>query len=194
VKSSIDIDKTVLLTTSRYSRTVNAPVYITLELLGAQPDERLYRKEFLPVAAKIEGEFESLYNNRVPPEILESKEISFQARSPRTKMIVIADGDVIRNQMQLTRGNYLPMPLGYDKYTGQQFGNKELILNAMNYLTDDSGLISIRSRELKLRLLDRTKIENDRVYWQVLNTVLPVLLVIIFGAIQGIIRKRKYAR
>jgi ABC-2 type transport system permease protein len=84
--------------------------------------------------------------------------------------------------------------LGYDRYTGQQFGNKELILNAMNYLTDDSGLISIRSRDLKLRLLDRTKVESERVYWQILNTVLPVLLVIIFGVILGIIRKRKYAK
>ncbi len=194
VESNQDIEKQVLLTTSKYSRTVNTPAYITLAILGEQPDERLYRKEFLPIAAKFEGKFQSLYKNRVPPEIADSKEINFQSLSQETKMIVIADGDVIKNQMQLSDGNYLPLPLGYDKYTGQQFGNKELILNVMNYLTDDSGLISIRSRELKLRLLDRTKIENERVYWQVVNTVLPVMLVIIFGVIQGIIRKRKYTQ
>jgi ABC-2 type transport system permease protein len=194
VESSPEITKEVLLTTSRYSRTVNAPVYITLEFIGQKPDERLYRKEFVPVAAKIEGAFESLFNNRIPLEIANSSEIDFQPVSKETKMIVIADGDIIRNQMQLSGGNYLPLPLGYDRYTGQQFGNKELILNAMNYLTDDSGLISIRSRELKLRLLDRTKIEESRTFWQILNTVMPVLLVIAFGMIMGMVRKRKYAR
>ena len=194
VESAPDIDKEVLLHTSRYSRTVNAPVFITLEIVGQPPDERLYRKEFVPVAVKVEGAFESLYNNRVPPEIMESQEIGFEAKSPETKMIVIADGDVIRNQFQRSGGQMLPLPLGYDRYTGQQFGNRELILNAMNYLTDDSGLISIRSRDLKLRLLDRTKVEDERVYWQVLNTVLPVLLVVIFGIVLSVIRKRKYAK
>lgn len=194
VESSPDINKEVLLTSSRYSRTVNTPAYITLSIVGQQPDERLYHKEFVPVAVKIEGKFESLYNNRIPPEIADNPDIDFQAGSKETKMIVMADGDIIRNQMQLTKGNYLPLPLGYDRYTGQQFGNKELILNAMNYLTDDSGLISIRSRDLKLRMLDRTKVENERVYWQVLNTLLPVALILIFGIIRGIIRKRKYAR
>ncbi|MCF8364779.1 MAG: gliding motility-associated ABC transporter substrate-binding protein GldG [Bacteroidales bacterium] len=194
VESSPDLDKEVLLTSSKYSRTVNTPAYIALSIVGQQPDERLYRKEFIPVAVKIEGEFESLFDKRIPPEIADNSDIDFQATSKKTKMIVIADGDIIRNQMQMTKGNYLPMPLGYDRYTGQQFGNKELILNAMNYLTDDSGLISIRSRDLKLRMLDRTKVENERVIWQVLNTILPVVLIIIFGIIRGIIRKRKYAR
>lgn len=194
VESSPDIDKEVLLHSSRYARKVNAPVYITLQIVGQQPDERLYRTPDIPVAVKVEGTFESLYNNRVPPEIMQSKEISFRPKSPETKMIVIADGDVIKNQFQLSNGKMLPLPLGYDKYTGQQFGNKELILNAMNYLTDDSGLISIRSRDLKLRLLDPTKIENERVYWQVLNTVLPVLLVVIFGIILSMIRKRRYSK
>ena len=194
VESPPEIEKKVLLTSSRYSRTINTPAYITLSIVGQQPDERLYRKEFVPVAAKIEGQFESLYNNRIPPEIADNPDIDFKATSKETKMIVISDGDIIRNQMQLSNGNYLPLPLGYDKYTRQQFGNKELILNAMNYLTDDSGLISIRSRELQLRMLDRTKVEKERVFWQLVNTLLPVVLVIIFGIILGIIRKRKYAK
>jgi ABC-2 type transport system permease protein len=194
VESSPDIDKEFLLHTSRYSRVVNAPVFISLEILGEHPDERLYRTENVPVAALIEGVFPSLYNNRIPPELIESPEIDFKAESAKTKMIIISDGDVIKNQMQLNRGNYLPLPLGYDKFTGQQFGNKELILNVMNYLTDDSGLISIRSRELKLRLLDRQRVENERAYWQVFNTVLPILLVIIFGFFRLMLRKRRYAR
>ena len=188
------IEKEVLLTTSEYTRLVNAPVMISLGIIQQQPDQRLYNKEFIPVAGKLEGTFESFFKNRLPPEIAENKDIDYREISEPTKMIVMGDGDVIKNQMQLSRGNYTPLPLGYDKYTGQQFGNPELILNMMNYLTDDSGLISIRSRELKLRLLDRTKVEAERTYWQLFNTLLPVLLVIAFGVIQGILRKRKYAR
>jgi 2,3-bisphosphoglycerate-independent phosphoglycerate mutase len=104
----------------------------------------------------------------------------------------VADGDVIRNQIRTSGERPTPYPLGYDRYTGQTFGNKEFILNAMNYLIDESGLISIRSRELKLRLLDRTKITDNKLFWQLLNTVLPVVLIIILGVVMFIIRKRKY--
>jgi len=193
VNQTPEINKTVLLSTSRYSRTVNVPVMINLAILGEKPEERMYNKQNIPVAVLLEGSFESLYANRMPPEILEDDGIRFTETSAETKMIVFADGDIIRNQMQLSQGNYLPLPLGYDKYTRQQFGNKELILNVMNYLTDGSGLISIRSKELSLRLLDRTKIENERTWWQILNTVVPIVLVLIFGITLGVLRKRKYA-
>jgi ABC-2 type transport system permease protein len=194
VETTADLQKEILLTSSRHARMVNTPVLITLEMLGKPVDERLYDKEYIPVAARIEGQFKSMYDQRMPPEILQSKEIDFKSESPDNKMIVMADGDVIRNQMQRTAGKYLPLPLGYDKYTGQQFGNKDLLLNMMNYLTDDSGLISIRSRELKIRLLDQAKIENERLYWQVLNIGLPILLVLIFGIIQAWLRRRRYTR
>jgi ABC-2 type transport system permease protein len=193
VNQSTNIKKTVLLSTSRYSRTVNVPVLISLGIMGEKPDERLFNKQNIPVAALLEGKFESVYANRMPPEITESKDIDFREVSKETKMIVIADGDMIRNQMQFSEGNYLPLPLGYDRYTGQQFGNKELILNAMNSLTDNSGLISIRSKELKLRLLDRTKVDNERTFWQILNTIVPIVLVLIFGFVLGFLRKRKYS-
>jgi ABC-2 type transport system permease protein len=194
VDSPANVKKTVLLTSSEFSSTVNAPVIISLNALGKKPDERLYNKRFIPVAALLEGTFVSMYNNRIPPEIMLNKDIGFTDHVTDNKMIVIADGDIISNQMQFSQGKYYPLPMGYDKYTGQQFGNKDLILNAMNYLVDDSGLISIRSRELKLRLLDRTKVENERVKWQMINTVLPVLLVIALGILQVILRKRRYAR
>ena len=193
VNSSADLDKTVLLTSSEKSRKVIVPAMISLNFLGQKPDERLYNKKFIPVAALIEGKFESLFANRIPPEIQEDKLIGFLQGSRETKMIVISDGDIIKNQMQLSKGNYYPLPLGYDQYTKQQFGNRELILNAMNYLTDDSGLISIRSREVKLRMLDRSKIDAERGYWQLLNTVIPVLLVIAFGVVQAVLRKRRYS-
>jgi ABC-2 type transport system permease protein len=194
VNSSPEIDKTVLLASSKNARKVSVPALISLNFLGQKPDERLYNKPFIPVAALIEGKFESLFANRIPPEIQADKLIGFLNGSTETKMIVIADGDIIKNQFQLSNGNYYPLPLGYDQYTKQQFGNRELILNAMNYLTDDSGLISIRSREVKLRMLDRSKIDAERTYWQLLNTVIPVLLVIGFGLVQAVLRKRKYSR
>lgn len=194
VESTAGLEKSVLLTSSNYSRSVRTPVLISLDILGQRADERLYNQANIPVAVKIEGVFESLYKNRIPPEVAQNKEIDFRENSPATKMIVVADGDVIRNQMQLSQGNYLPLPLGYDKFTGQQFGNKDFILNALNYLTDDSGLISIRSRELKLRMLDKTKYDSERFFWQLLNIGLPVLLVILFGLLQASIRKKRYSK
>jgi len=193
VQSPAEVEKSVLLTSSEYSRTVRAPVLITLDMLGQPVDERLYNRQYIPVAARVEGKFESLYKNRIPSEVARNEDIDFREVSLPTRMIVFADGDVIRNQMQLSQGNYLPLPLGYDKYTGQQFGNKDFILNAMNYLTDDSGLISIRSRELKLRLLNKTKIDSERIRWQVLNVLAPVVLIILFGLVQAAIRRKRYA-
>ncbi len=198
--SSIDtiqkkgIDKTILLTTSQYSRTVNTPVFISLEILNKEPDKRLYNKKNIPVAVLLEGEFESLYENRVPPEIKDNKDIGFVELSKPTKMVVVADGDVIKNQVRYSGERPMPYPLGYDRYTGQTFGNKEFILNAMNYLVDESGLISIRSRELKLRLLDRTKINENRLFWQLFNTLLPVILIMAFASVMFVIRKRKYSK
>jgi ABC-2 type transport system permease protein len=105
-------------------------------------------------------------------------------------MIVISDGDIIKNQLHFSQG--YPMPLGYDQYTGESFGNKDLIMNALDYMLDESGLISIRSRELKLRLLDMTRVNNHKVFWQAFNIFIPVLLVLIFGFIQHFLRKRRY--
>lgn len=187
------IRKTILLTSSQYSRVVNTPVLISLEILTKEPDKRLYNVPYIPVTVLLEGNFESLFNNRVPPEIRESEEIAFIPYGKPSKMIVVADGDIIKNQIRTANGGQMPYPLGYDRYTGQTFGNKEFILNAMNYLVDENSLISIRSRELKLRLLDRTKISEDRVFWQVLNTVAPVIVILLLGIVMFMARKRKFA-
>jgi len=196
--SSIDtimkrqIDKTILLTSSQYSRTKNTPALISLDILHKEPDRQQYDKQHIPVAVLLEGKFESLYYNRIPPEIRDNRDIGFIPSSVPTKMIVVADGDVIKNQVKYTEEKPAPYPLGYDRYTGQTFGNKEFILNSMNYLIDESGLISIRSRELKLRLLDRTKINENKLLWQILNTVLPVFIILLIGVLMFILRKRKF--
>lgn len=195
--SSIDtvrvqgIRKTVLLSSSPYSRVVNTPVLITLSILQNEPDERLYNSPPQSIAVLLEGSFKSLFNNRIPPEIANSKEIGFLKESEPTAMIVVSDGDIIKNQLHYSKG--YPLPLGYDQYTGETFGNKDFIMNALDYLTDESGLIAVRSREITLRLLDGQKVSEKRLWWQVLNTVLPVLLVLIFGVVQHLYRKRKYS-
>jgi len=194
--SSIDtikvdgVKKTYLLHTSDYTRVVRTPARISLDIMQSPPDEKLYNQKSVPFAVLLEGTFESLFANRMASEIVESKEIGFKDVSKPTQMIVVADGDIIKNQ--IGQGGR-PMPLGYDRYSGQSFGNKDFILNAVNYLTDDSGLLEARSKEIQLRLLDKTKVDKLRIGIQIANLLLPVLLVIVFGLIQFFQRKRRYA-
>ena len=196
--SSIDtldtpgIKKTILLSTSRYSRVLNTPVIVSLSFLYQQPDVSQFNQPYQPVAVLLEGEFPSLFLNRLPPEIASAPEVGFVEKSSKTSMIVVADGDIIKNQLQPGPQGPTPLPLGYDKYTGQQFGNKDFILNAMNYLCDDSGLLSVRSRDVKLRTLDAARVDAERLTWQLINTIIPILLVLIFALVQGFLRKRRY--
>ena len=196
--SSIDtveapgVKKTVLLSSSPYSRIVNAPALIDLEILRDEPDPRMYSSGPQPVALLLEGEFTSAYLFRLPPEIEQNEDLGFRKQSRPTRMVVIADGDIAKNQFHITQK--YPLPLGFDQYTGQTFGNKELLMNIMNYLCDDSGLISIRSRELKLRLLDMTKLASERPLWQTVNVLLPILLIVGFGLVKYQLRRRKYAK
>jgi ABC-2 type transport system permease protein len=186
------IKKTILLETSQYARSVNAPALIDLEILKQQPNERVFNKGPLPVAVLLEGEFASAFLFRIPPELSENTDLGYRAKSKNTKMIVIADGDIVKNQFHYSQG--YPLPLGFDQYTKQTFGNKDLALNAMNFLCDDSGLISVRSRELKLRMLDSTKVAKQRLFWQLLNILLPILLITGFGIAKSRLRKRAFTR
>lgn len=186
------VKKTILLTSSPYSRIANAPVMIDLEILRDEPDPRMYSSGPQPVAVLLEGEFTSAYLYRLPPEIEMNKDLGFREKSEPTRMVVIADGDIAKSQYHITQK--YPLPLGFDQFTGQTFGNRELLINIMNYLCDDSGLITIRSRELKLRLLDMTKLDSQRTLWQAVNVVVPILLVIGFGLGKFQLRRKKYAK
>lgn len=198
--SSIDtvgepsIRKTILLNTTKYTRIAQTPVMISLEILGRKPETKDFTDPPQPVAVLLEGKFESVFNNRVPKEIAQAPEIGFTPVSPDNRMIVISDGDLIRNQVQFANGTYMPLPLGYDRHTGQTFGNKELMLNAVNYLCDDAGLMAVRSRELRLRALDVNKAKENLLSWQLLNILVPVALIILFGILQFAVRKRRYSR
>jgi ABC-2 type transport system permease protein len=166
---------------------------IDLDILKKEPDERMFNSGEQPVAVLLEGNFVSDYQFRIPPELAENKELDFQPKSVKpTKMVVVADGDIIKNQFDISQG--YPLPLGYDQYTRKTFGNKDFILNVMNYLCDDSGLITVRSRELTLRSLDMTKANKQRFFWQIVNTILPLVLVLGFALVKFRLRKRKYSR
>ena len=196
--SSIDtveargIKKIILLQSSKYSKTLNAPVRVDLRMVNMRPDENQFKDSYRPVAVLLEGKFESVFKNRIPPKIANDTTIAYKAEGVNNQMIVISDGDIIRNEVQYSAGK--SYPLGYDIYTKQTYGNKNFILNCLNYLCDDSGLISVRARELTLRLLDKKKIKTERLKWQIINTVLPLLALLLFGIIHNIIRKRKYAK
>ncbi len=195
--SSIDtisakgITKTILLQSSKYSKTLTSPVRIDLNYLGYKPLAREFTDSYQPMAVLLEGEFKSLYENR-PLDKVFLKEINYKNKSKKTSMIVISDGDIMRNDIQPSSGK--SYPLGFDKYTGKMYGNKNFILNCINYLCDDSGLLSVRSRELTLRMLDKEKIKEGKLKWQLINTLLPILIIILFGLFQNYNRKRKYAR
>lgn len=192
VISDSDVQKIPLLKTSDYTKISVAPVFISLSMLRQKPDQRLFSQKGQNVAYLLKGEFESLYANRMTTEIVESKEIGFKTSSEPTSMIVVADGDIIRNQFHIPKG--YPLPLGFDQYTQITYGNKDFIENAVSYLVDGEGLVGIRSRELKIRLLDMNKVNNNALLWQIVNVVLPSTIVIIFGLILALIRKRKYTK
>jgi len=188
------IKKTVLMTTSAFSRKINTPATVSLDMLEAIPERKLFNKQFIPVAVLLEGEFESVFLNRLPPEIYEAPEMNYRESSRPTKMIVVSDGDVIKNQYVFRDGRYSVYPLGYDRYANTTYGNADFIMNAMSYLCDENSLLEIRSRELTIRLMDKTRIVNERMKWQFFNLVLPIVFVMGIGLITTFARKRYYSK
>ena len=190
--SANGIDQIPLLKTSDYTKVSGAPVFISLAMLRQTPDKRMFSSKGKNVAYLLKGSFPSLYANRIPQEIVDDQATDFMEESFPTAMIVVADGDIIRNQIDIRTRK--PLPLGFDQYTQNTYANKEFIENAISYLVDGEGLIDIRSRELKVRLLDMTKINQERTKWQVINTLLPIALIIALGFVMAFIRKKKYSK
>ncbi|MDT8410830.1 MAG: gliding motility-associated ABC transporter substrate-binding protein GldG [Vicingaceae bacterium] len=186
------ITKIGLLKSSQYTKVSSAPTRVSLSFLRFEPDQSQFNKGHQVAAALLEGSFESVFKNRVPPQILEANEIAFREKSKPNKMIVIADGDIARNAVNPSTNEY--MPLGLDRYTKQQYGNADFMLNVMNYLCNDNGLMSVRTKKFKIRLLDHTIIKEEKVTWQIFNTVLPVGIMLLFGIAHFFYRKRKYTK
>ena len=140
------------------------------------------------MAVLLEGTFESLYKNR----IVQTGEVDFIGNIDDNAMVVIADGNLIQNEVSPNEEKFFP--LGFDKYTRQVYGNSDFLLNALNYLLDDEGLLEVRGKEFKIRMLDPKKAENQRTLWQIINLGAPILLIVLFGLGKFIFRKRKYAQ
>lgn len=191
------IKKTVLLSSSPISKTVGLPFPIdfdveipkNLQVVNEGPDPAEFNSGEIPLAVLLEGSFQSAYKNRVKPLKL-SANLKNIDDGAQTKMVVISDGDVIKNQMQGNR----PLELGFDKTTNSFYGNKEFLLNTVNYLLDDSGLINIRTRQIAVPFLDQQRTAAERSHWQILNILLPLGLLALFAFIFNFLRKRKYRR
>ena len=190
--SANGIEQIPLLKTSDYTKASGTPVFIPLAMLRQTPDRRMFNAKGKTVAYLLKGSFTSLYANRIPQEIVDDQATDFMEESKPTAMIVVADGDLIRNQIDIRTRK--PLPLGFDQYTQNTYANKEFIENAISYLVDGEGLIDIRSRELKVRLLDMTKISRERTQWQIVNTLVPIALIVALGFVMAFIRKKKYSK
>lgn len=182
--------KTPLLMSSPYSRKIATPVHINVNELRKNLRDSDYSTRFIPIGIILEGKFTSLYKNRFPPEGFESSKI-IEESSP-TKLMIIADGDVARNDVN-PRNNQ-PQPLGFDPMTKTTFANRDFLLNTVAYLTQENGLIQVRNKEVKIRPLDKVKLKEGRLKWQVLNVAAPLVLLIGYGVLRFYLRKRRFAK
>ena len=180
-----NIRKTILLQSSERTKLEGPLKSISLTSVTQKPDEENYNQGKQTLAVLLEGEFKSVYKNRILPFEIEN----FIDNGQQSKMIIISDGDVIKNEV--SRGR--PLQLGFERMSGRTFGNKEFLLNAVNYLLDDTGLINIRTKSIEVAFLDSEKVEEQKTTWQLINIALPLFLLGIFGLIFNYIRKRKYA-
>lgn len=182
------IKKTVLLRSSELSKKVGTPVEVKLDMVTEEFNPKNYlTKGFIPMAVLLEGKFHSVFENRVLP----FKDPAYKTEGKAGKMIVIADGDIVKNQLDQ---NYQPLELGYDKWTKNFYDNKGFLMNCVNYLLDDNGLINIRSKDVDLPLLDKQKVYDNYSTAQFITIGLPIAILAIFGILFTYLRKRKYSK
>jgi len=185
--------KTVLLASSEYSREQFLPVELNFEILRYKPLPEKFNKPNIPIGIMLEGEFPSLYEARVTQEMRETlDEIGspFKKRSSESKMLIVGDGDIAKNLISPKDGS--PVPLGYNRWVGYTFANRAFLINAVEYMLDESGIIEARTKEVKLRLLDKVKAKKEAVKWQLINIVLPLVLLAIGGLIYSFVRRRRF--
>lgn len=186
-----NIQKDIILSSSPFNKVAQVPTLIALDMVSNAPDPSEFKSSAHPVGVVLEGSFPAVFRNRPVPEMLldtfayRQKDMTFS-----TKMIVLSDGNLLKNEMNPHERT--PYALGWDRATQQQYGNKTFLLNMIDYLNDESGIISLREKEVKLRLLDKALIKQDKLFWQLINVCLPLGLLIVFGIFQQWLRKRKY--
>lgn len=195
LKTNTDIKKTILLKSSKYSRSQLAPVRLTFEILKTAPDPSKFNAGNRPLAVLLEGSFESFFKNRLTPDfqaVLEQLNVTFKEESKPTKQLIVSDADFAKNLVNHASG--ITEDIGYNKWERRFYkGNKDFILNAVEYMLNGEQVLEARSKEIKLRLLDGVKTRSERTKWQLINVGLPIVLLLIFGIIYQFIRRKKYA-
>lgn len=181
----------IILSSSPFNRQLEVPVLLSLQMVEEEPDPKQFQSDPKPFGVLLEGIFPSNFKNRPVPVGI-SEPLAIPEDPKPGKMIVLADGDIFKNQINNSDGS--SYPLGFDRFTREQYANKNFLLNAADYLYDDSGIISLRNKEIKLRLLDRAKIRQEKIFWQFLNIGLPLILLIACGIFQHYYRIHKYTR
>lgn len=198
--SSIDtvkspgITKTLLLATDSNSRRISTPALVSLNSVKSDEDLMSFNKSYIPVAVLLEGQFKSLFANRLTATVLDSVNKAtgknFSPQSVATQQIVISDADIATNAISNTTG---PLPMGMIPYENYRFANREFMLNCIDYLANTSKLYESRNKEFVLRLLDKKKVETQKALWQFINIGLPVALTLLLGFCIQWMRKRSYA-
>jgi gliding-associated putative ABC transporter substrate-binding component GldG len=198
VKSD-EVHKTILLSSSPNARTIATPALISGEENRNAPQDDQFKKKDVIAGVLLQGKFKSLYANRLPLNIMDTLQrygTPFQTSSiTDNKMIIVSDGDIVLNGV--SQGQ--PLPMGVNAYTVEtqyqyQFANRDFLQNCLDYLINNSGLAEAKSKDYTLRLLDPKKINDERTKWQIINIVLPILLIFIFGFIYQFWRRKKYSR
>ena len=194
LKTKYGLKKSVLLTSSSYSRFQLTPVQLDINMARVAPVPEKFNKPKLPLAVLMEGEFASLYENRVTSDMeadLKSLGEAFVSKSDHNKMMIISDGDIAANKLKASQEYW---PLGYNIFERRSFANKEFLLNSIEYLIGDGGVLASRTKEVKLRLLNTVKAKQEKFQWQFINVGVPILALILFGLIYNLLRRRKFGR
>ena len=182
-----DIHKTIILESSKRSRKVQSPVKVSLSILENPPPSETFNKPNIPVGVLLSGRFTSVFKDRIVPK---DKSLDFKEKSDSTKLIIVSDGDIIANDVSQNKGTY---PLGYDKFINYTYqGNKKFILNSIQFLCDDNGLIKLRSKNIRLRLLNSELISDNKSIIILINTLIPIIVFLLLILIVNTFNRLKY--
>jgi ABC-2 type transport system permease protein len=186
---SVGITKTPLLQTSQYTKVLAAPAMVSFNEASTDTKVEDYQAGIKTIGILLEGKFESLFKNRIFPS--DPRHANFKATGELSKIIICADGDLILNDIDNRDGT--PLPLGFDGASNHVFGNKDFVMNALDFLIDNNGIIASRGKDVKIRPLDKIKAREERTFWQAINLILPTALIALIGGIWFYLRKKKYA-
>lgn len=191
-RTKTPIDKTILLMSSDAARYQKLPVGLDFDFLRYDLDPTKFQQDSLVMGVLLEGTFPSMYENRLTPEnmaVLEDIGVEYKSQSVPNAMIVVSDGDVVANPV---RPDGSVVPLGYNVFEKYQFSNKDFLFNALEYLLDDGGIIQARGKEVRLRMLNNERAEAEATFWRIINIAIPVALLLLFGLVYFLLRRRKY--